>query len=127
MTNKEGKVPCKLVGEDGNAFAIMGRVVEALRKNGQSDKIKEFRAKAMSGDYNNLICTALEYVYESDEEDEFPCDDCEMDGDCEGCPYEEAYNNPEVENCGSCTCCDCDGCEHDIERYDDEEDRGCED
>ena len=56
----------------------------------------------MSGDYNNLICTALEYVYDVSEDDE-------------------------EEGCDNCTCCDCDGCEHDIERYDDEEDRGCED
>lgn len=114
MTNEDGKVPCRLVGEDGNAFAIMGRVVEALRKNGQSDKVNEFRTRAMSGDYNNLLAVACEYVYEPDEDDEMPCNDCEMDGECEGCPFEEEHS-AEVENCGNCTCCDCDGCEHDFE------------
>ena len=77
MTNNEGKVPCKLVGEDGNAFAIIGRVSRALRENGQGDKVAEYRSKAMSGDYNNVITTSLEYVYESDEVEEDFEDCCE--------------------------------------------------
>lgn len=44
------KVPCKLVGEDGNAFAILGRVANALNKHGQAHLVEEFRKKARSGD-----------------------------------------------------------------------------
>ena len=64
------KPKCKLVGEDGNAFAIMGRVTQALKKAGQRDKVEEFREKAMSGDYDHLLRTCLEYVDEDDSNDE---------------------------------------------------------
>ena len=66
---QEQKPKCKLVGADGNAFAIMGRVSEALRRAGQGDKVKEFQKKATSGDYDNLLRTAMEYV-----DDEFDDD-----------------------------------------------------
>ena len=56
------KPKCKLTGEDGNAFAIMGRVTKALKKAGQGDKVAEFQKKAMSGDYNKLLSVCLEYV-----------------------------------------------------------------
>jgi hypothetical protein len=70
MENQVQEKPkCKLVGEDGNAYAIMGRVKKALRDAGQGDKVPEFLAKAMSGDYDNLLVTCLEYV---DEEDDNP-------------------------------------------------------
>lgn len=64
------KVPCKLLGEDGNAFAILGRVAKALKKGGQGHLVVEFQAKAMSGDYDHLLRTALEYTYEPDEDEE---------------------------------------------------------
>ena len=47
---------------DGNAFAVMGAVARALRRAGQADKVKEYRAKATSGDYNNLLRVSMEYV-----------------------------------------------------------------
>ena len=62
------KPKCKLVGENGNAFAIMGRVIRALKKAGQDDKIEEFQSKAKSGDYDNLLRVCLEYVDEESEE-----------------------------------------------------------
>lgn len=52
----------KLVGRDGNAFAVMGTVCEALRKAGASaETISQYRRKSMSGDYANLLATAMEY------------------------------------------------------------------
>jgi len=52
----------KLVGRDGNAFAVMGTVCEALRKAGASaETISGYRRKSMSGDYANLLATAMEY------------------------------------------------------------------
>jgi hypothetical protein len=47
---------------DGNALAIMGAVAKALRKAGQGDKVKEYREKAMAGDYDNLLRVSMEYV-----------------------------------------------------------------
>ena len=54
----------KLVGEDGNAFAVIGRVSKAWNRMGRMDIAKEFLARATSGDYHDLLRTALEYVDE---------------------------------------------------------------
>jgi len=55
-------IKLKLVGTDGNAFALMGRVTEALRKGGKADLIPEFRKEATSGDYDHLVQTCCDYV-----------------------------------------------------------------
>lgn len=56
-------VKVKLIGTDGNAFALMGKVVAALRKAKVGDEvIKAFREEATSGDYNNLLRTCSKYV-----------------------------------------------------------------
>ena len=53
----------KLIGEDGNAFAIMGKVVKAMKRTGYSqDEIKDYQAKAMSGDYNHLLAVTMDFV-----------------------------------------------------------------
>lgn len=67
MTDKENKPPLteikvKLVNEDGNAFAILGRVRQALKRGGRNDLIENFTNEAMSGDYDALIQTCLRYV-----------------------------------------------------------------
>jgi len=69
---KEGfkRVPCKLVGEDGNAFAIMGRVIKALKRAGHHDLVEEYKKRATSGDYNNLLAVTMDYVCEPDEEED---------------------------------------------------------
>ena len=57
------KATVRLVGEDGNAFAIMGRVSAALKKVGISGEEREaFRQQAMSGDYDHLLRTVMEWV-----------------------------------------------------------------
>lgn len=55
-------VTVKLVGEDGNAFAILGRVRRALRDAGHADAAQQFMTEAMSGDYDHLLRTAARYV-----------------------------------------------------------------
>lgn len=51
-----------LVGQDGNAFAIMGRAQGAARKAGWSKEQIEFvMTKARSGDYDNLLRVMMEY------------------------------------------------------------------
>lgn len=63
MEPKYPKIKVKLVGRDGNAFAILGAVGEALRKAGVDpvDRVA-FRTEAMSGDYQNLLATAMRWV-----------------------------------------------------------------
>ena len=56
-------IEVELVGHDGNAFAIMGRVTKALRQNGYTaDDVDEYRKEAMSGDYDNLLRVTMEWV-----------------------------------------------------------------
>jgi len=49
------KPKLKLIGEDGNAFAILGRAVKALKEAGQEDEVEEFMDQATSGDYNDEL------------------------------------------------------------------------
>ena len=64
MTNvKYPNVNVKLVGRDGNAFAIMGTVSKALRDNGASKaEIDQFLSEAMSGNYDHLLQTCMQWV-----------------------------------------------------------------
>lgn len=56
-------VDVKLVGEDGNAFAIMGRVARALRDAGATaDEVAQYQDESMSGDYDKLLRVATEWV-----------------------------------------------------------------
>lgn len=56
-------VKVQLVGEDGNAFAIMGRVASALKDAGVSQaEIDEYYAESTSGDYDKLLQTAVRWV-----------------------------------------------------------------
>ncbi len=75
MNGNTQKPKVRLVGEDGNAFAILGRVSKALRQAGQGDKVKEMTDKAMAGDYDHLLATVLEYVDDIGEEHETDADD----------------------------------------------------
>lgn len=60
---KEPKPTVKLLGEDGNAFIIMGIVTKALRHAGASPKhIEKYKKEAMSGDYDNLLQVTMTYV-----------------------------------------------------------------
>lgn len=56
-------VEVRLVGADGNAFAILARVREAMRRGGvPKGEITQFTSAATSGDYHNLIRTCMEWV-----------------------------------------------------------------
>jgi hypothetical protein len=56
-------VHVSLVGEDGNAFSILGRVIKAMRRGKvPQDKIDEFKREATSGDYNKLLQTCMKWV-----------------------------------------------------------------
>lgn len=63
MDTKYPNITAKLVGEDGNAFAIIMRVERALKLAGVSqDECLEFRTEATSGDYDHLLQTAMAWV-----------------------------------------------------------------
>jgi hypothetical protein len=56
-------VKVKLIGEDGNAFYILGKVSKALRQAGYNEEfIKKYQEDAMSGDYDTLLQTTMTYV-----------------------------------------------------------------
>ena len=57
------KPTVKLIGQDGNAFAIMGRVKQALRRAGaDKEYIDKYLGEATSGDYHHLLAVSMEYV-----------------------------------------------------------------
>lgn len=56
-------IDVQLIGQDGNAFAIMGTVQRALRGAGATpEQIKEYSEESMSGDYDNLLRVAMDWV-----------------------------------------------------------------
>ena len=56
------RIKVKLIGEDGNAFFILGTVRKALRDAGLKEEANEFMEKATSGDYDHLLAVVMEYV-----------------------------------------------------------------
>lgn len=59
----EPRPAVRLTGTDGNAWAIMGKVQAALRKAGASEEhVRRYREESMSGDYDNLLRTAMKYA-----------------------------------------------------------------
>ena len=56
-----GKPVCNLVGTDGNAFALMGKAANALKRAGLGDQVNIMTKEAMSGDYNHLLRTLAKY------------------------------------------------------------------
>lgn len=56
-------VSVQLLGEDGNAFAIMGKVRKALKRAGYSKEfIDQYVQEATSGDYDHLLQVTMRYV-----------------------------------------------------------------
>ena len=63
METKYPEVEVELVGQDGNAFAIMGRVMGALKSAGvPKEEIDQYYSESTSGDYDNLLRTAMAWV-----------------------------------------------------------------
>ena len=56
-------VKVRLVGEDGNAFSILGRCRAAMRKAGYPQAfIDTFVTEATAGNYDDLLATVMRYV-----------------------------------------------------------------
>jgi hypothetical protein len=56
-------VTCRLVGTDGNAFALIARVKRALERAGvPEDEVQEFVKQATSSDYDKLLLVIHDWV-----------------------------------------------------------------
>lgn len=63
INTKYPNIEVQLTGNDGNAFAIMSAVRRALRRAGvSSEEIAEYLKQSTSGDYDNLLRTAMLWV-----------------------------------------------------------------
>ena len=51
----------KIIGTDGNAFALLGKARRAAYAAGMKDKWPEIQAEATAGDYDHLLGTLMEY------------------------------------------------------------------
>lgn len=109
MTSRYPDIQVPLVGNDGNAFAILAAMQRALRKGGVSaELVEQFHKDATSGDYNHLLVTCMEWVTVTSADDLFDdSDECEW----------QLYGD---EDCNCIDCCDSRGYRTDTDEYDDE-------
>ena len=62
MTPKYPDIRVRLVGEDGNAFAILGICQREARRQGVSaEEVRAFMQEAMAGDYDHLLVTCQKW------------------------------------------------------------------
>lgn len=63
MSTKYPEIEVQLSGNDGNAYAIMGAVQKALRRaEVPQHEIEQYLNQSMSGDYDNLLRVAMNWV-----------------------------------------------------------------
>jgi hypothetical protein len=63
VTVRYPEIEVQLIGQDGNAFNLIGLVARALtRAKVPAEEIKKFKTEAMSDDYNHLLYTCMEWV-----------------------------------------------------------------
>lgn len=56
-------IKVQLSGNDGNAYAIMASIRSALKRSGVNEaEINLYTQESMSGDYDNLLRVANEWV-----------------------------------------------------------------
>ena len=64
------KPDCKLIGEDGNIFNLMGIASKTLRQNGMEEQAVEMRDRiCASGSYGEALCIIGDYVNIAVEDD----------------------------------------------------------
>lgn len=84
MAVKFPEVEVELIGQDGNAFFIMGRVAKAMQRAGiAKEDIDAYREEATSGDYDNLLRVTMQTVTCDpdgyDDEEDWDYGDFELD------------------------------------------------
>ena len=63
MEVKYPEIEVELIGQDGNAFAVLGRVTAALKRAGvPKEEVDAFVSEATSGDYDHLLQTVMATV-----------------------------------------------------------------
>lgn len=63
MEVKYPDIEVELVGRDGNAMAILGRVTQAMRRAGvPKPEVDAFFEEATSRDYDHLLQTCMRWV-----------------------------------------------------------------
>ena len=63
MIPKYPDIKVQLSGKEGNAFAIMGRVMKALAEaNVSVGQRNTYYTEAIVGDYNDLLTTSMRWV-----------------------------------------------------------------
>jgi len=63
MKEQSTKPTVKLIGQDGNAFSIMGNIQRALKRAGaDKEYIDKYIREATSSDYNHLLTVSMKYV-----------------------------------------------------------------
>lgn len=79
MTPIHPEINIPMVGEDGNAFSILGRVRRIMRRAGLEDTEWEaFYEEATSSDYGNLLVTVVRWFsVDADLDDDYEDDDYE--------------------------------------------------
>lgn len=96
MESKYPQVHVVLAGEDGNAFAIMGRVRLAMRRAGlPREAIAEYVAEATSGDYDNLLRVTCRTVNAFGDEDKYE-DDGNDENEGEAYPPKSLQAPPKI-------------------------------
>lgn len=59
---KYPEINIQLTGHDGNAFYIIGRCLEAMRRAELSEEERDkFQAEATSGNYDHLLTTCIKW------------------------------------------------------------------
>jgi hypothetical protein len=54
---------CKLVGEDGNVFNVIGRVMKTLKDAALEEEAEKFKKEALSSRaYHDVLALAMTYV-----------------------------------------------------------------
>ncbi len=60
---KSNKPQCKLIGEDGNIFNLVGIASRTLKNNGKETEAEEMRSKVYaSGSYDEALSVIGNYV-----------------------------------------------------------------
>jgi hypothetical protein len=59
----QGKPKCRLTGEDGNIFNLVGKASRTLKRAGQPDQAKAMTKKVFqAGNYTEALAIIAEYV-----------------------------------------------------------------
>jgi len=57
------KPVCRLIGEDGSVFNVIGRVRRSLKNAGQIDRAREFVERAYAAtSYDEVLALAMDFV-----------------------------------------------------------------